>query len=600
MQTKNYIVALKKDVDYAQFWTEIESQTTGIEYIPDRAVHIDNNRDAFRRICQYALTDAEADLLRQDPRVAGVELPLSQRTDIKVVPHTIQTDNFNKPPASGSSAASGGTHVNWGLIRHSNATNVYGTSDTTSLNYEYVLNGVGVDMVITDSGIDASHPEFQYPDSVLTRVQFVDWANYVPALSSMANPYEDPDGHGTHVCGIAAGKTYGWAKNSLIYSLVATGVDAADPMDMFDAIKQWHEAKGATGMPTVMNMSWGYAYSYSIFDPDPAVATDIFLSLITSVTYRGTTYPGNTNVTNYGVLLDSANPDCVDSFTNGFPARDIPSDVALEELIDSGVIVCRSAGNNSYKIDVPGGLDYDNYITTVFGDLYYQQGSSPWAEDAIVVGSLDATTYSSLEDQKATYSCAGPGVDVYAAGTNILSATTSDPLAFKYAISNVYFLNNNFRQLNIGGTSMASPQIAGISALYLEANQLVDNLASTNSAQVKSWASSVATSTMYAPGNSSSYLNFESTLGGNGLVAYQPYAVNPADAIEVYVGGFRVDTGYTVINLDPVYVKFDEPPPDGIQVTILVRRGVWWYDVAVPDQSLQETDTPAARFLRGG
>ena len=30
---------------------------------------------------------------------------------------------------------------------------------------------------------------------------------------------DDDDGHGTHVAGIATGKTYGWAKNANIYAM---------------------------------------------------------------------------------------------------------------------------------------------------------------------------------------------------------------------------------------------------------------------------------------------------------------------------------------------------------------------------------------------
>ena len=45
------------------------------------------------------------------------------------------------------------------------------------------------------------------------------------------------------------------------------------------------------------------------------------------------------------------------------------------------------------------------------------------------------------------------------------------------------------------------------------------------------------------------------------------------------------------------------PPPDGVEVTILQRRGVTWYAPGVDTPSdgvaLQETNTQAARFLRG-
>jgi hypothetical protein len=47
-------------------------------------------------------------------------------------------------------------------------------------------------------------------------------------------------------------------------------------------------------------------------------------------------------------------------------------------------------------------------------------------------------------------------------------------------------------------------------------------------------------------------------------------------AVEVYVGGIRLTTDlYTVTNQAPVSVTLDEAPIDGVNVTILVRRGTW-------------------------
>lgn len=70
-------------------------------------------------------------------------------------------------------------------------------------------------------------------------------------------------------------------------------------------------------------------------------------------------------------------------------------------------------------------------------------------------------------------------------------------------------------------------------------------------------------------------------------------------AVEVYVGGLRVTSGYDIVNDNPVSIVFDTAPPQGEEVTILVRRGVDWYNPATPDAPLQDTDTAPARFLRG-
>jgi len=74
-------------------------------------------------------------------------------------------------------------------------------------------------------------------------------------------------------------------------------------------------------------------------------------------------------------------------------------------------------------------------------------------------------------------------------------------------------------------------------------------------------------------------------------------------AIQVYVGGFRVQTGYTLTSANPATVTFTTAPPKGVDVTILVQRGVTWYapgaSTASNGNPLQITDTVAARFLRG-
>lgn len=551
---RDYIVALKKGVDYDAFWNEIENLSSNDGFVPSRRVEISNNRPGFERICQYYLTDEEAELLKNDPRIAGVDIPIEHRDDVIVSPVSTETQDFTKPTTTTST----GNVVNYGLIRHSNPTNVYGTGTTTGNVYNYVIDGTGVDVVISDSGIQSDHPEFQYVGNATSRVQQINWATYVPALSSMGNAYQDPDGHGTHVAGIAAGKTYGWAKGSQIYSIVATGANSASVADLFEAVKLWHQAK-TNNRPSVLNMSWSVVYPYTSFGSTPTIATNNILANISSVTYQGVAHAGNSSVTNYGVLLNAANTVCLLSVTNGFPYWSSAYNTALEECIDAGVVVCRAAGNNSYKIDIPGGTDYNNYLTyTGIGNIYYHRGPSPTVSNAICVGSLNSTSYSASQDQRIYYSCAGPGVDVYACGNLILSATTSNSSAPSYASSAAYFLNSSYRQLNDTGTSMSSPQIAGISALYLQTNP-GNIFSANNSSNVQSWIVKNSTSTMYSSGNSTSYLDSTSTLGGNAIVAYQAIQgltqVKNASNSWITVANVQVkqNTGWTPVKY--IYVK---------------------------------------------
>jgi hypothetical protein len=110
------------------------------------------------------------------------------------------------------------------------------------------------------------------------------------------------------------------------------------------------------------------------------------------------------------------------------------------------------------------------------------------------------------------------------------------------------------------------------------------------------------------------YQNFiesNSFLGDGTTTVFEATDVNVIDfidstllveAVEVYVGGTRVTAGYSIIYDNPVIVEFDTAPPDGVGITILIRKGKWWYNVATEaqkQQSLQESNNPAARFLRG-
>jgi hypothetical protein len=74
-------------------------------------------------------------------------------------------------------------------------------------------------------------------------------------------------------------------------------------------------------------------------------------------------------------------------------------------------------------------------------------------------------------------------------------------------------------------------------------------------------------------------------------------------AVEVYVGGTRQTSGYTITVENPVHVTFAIPPTVGSAVAILVRRGVTWYNPGPNSASdgvpLQETINPGALFLQG-
>jgi subtilisin family serine protease len=449
---REYNVILKKDIDYDVFWNDIESDTDGGKlYIPNRAVQYTNERPTSLRQCWYLLTDDEAEQLKLDDRVFDVEIPPEHRTDIQIGLNAIQTGDFTK------TTSDSGVFLNWGMIRCNSTTNVYSTSTTTNLNYNYTLTGDGVDVIIQDSGLQVDHPEFN-DENGNSRVQQINWfTESGVAGTQSANHYRDYDGHGTHVASTAAGLTYGWAKKARIYSVKVEGLEGSGDnggisvTNCFDVIKGWHNNKSndpKTGVkrPTVVNMSWGYGTS---------------IGTVSSVTYRGSTIssPSDTALANsYGLMG-------VNSFNRRAPVRISSVDTDIQEMLDAGIVVCIAAGNGSHKIDIVGGTDYNNNFNNGSTN-YYHRGSSPFDDDALMVGNVDSTVYSAGQDQKATSSETGPGVTIYAPGTDIMGACSTTN-AFT---DEPYYLNSSYRQMNISGTSMASPQVAGVCALMLEAN----------------------------------------------------------------------------------------------------------------------------------
>jgi|LauGreDrversion4_2_1035121.scaffolds.fasta_scaffold20468_2 subtilisin family serine protease len=494
---REYNVILRKGVDYDEFWNDIESDTDGGKlYIPNRKVEFTNERAASLRQCWYLLTDEEAEKLKLDDRVFDVEIPPEYRDDIQIGLRAIQTGDFTK------TTSDSGVYLNWGMIRCNSTTNVYGSGTTTNLNYNYTLTGEGVDIVIQDSGIEVNHPEF-LDEFGNNRVQQIDWSGYqFPAtFTQNANHYRDYDGHGTHVASTAAGLTYGWAKKARIYSQKLSGLEGSGDSGTgisatyaFDAIKAWHNNK-AGSRPTVVNMSWGY---YTTF------------ATLTEINYRGTSYTGTSIDTNAERINNFGLMTAASSVSN---IRISSVDTDIQEMIDAGIVVCIAAGNRSHKIDVPSGTDYNNYYNDGSGATYYHRGSSPYDDEAFMVGNIDSTVYDTNNDQKSTSSETGPGVTIYAPGTNIMGACST----INAFTDEPYYLNSSYRQMNISGTSMASPQVAGVCALFLEANPRL------TPAQLKSAILANAGTAIYDTGVNNDWTNYRSLKGGTLKVLYNKF-----------------------------------------------------------------------------
>jgi len=516
MSEKEYTVIVKRGINLDEVETELTA-STGSGPIPNRTVDIANKRPGSRRQTHFMLTDEEAQLLKNDPRILDVEIPPDQRTDIQIGLKSTQLSNFTKPTTLDSNQ-----YVNWGMKRTVMPTNLYGNSTVTNNRYEYALQGRGIDLVVQDSGLEPTHPDFQSADGT-NRYQYIDWYQESGLVGTQSpNYHRDFDGHGTLCASIVAGKTYGFAKEANIYSMKIAGLEGTgdsgtgiSPTNCFDAIRLWHEAKPidpATGYkrPTIINASWGY-FSQLVGDP-------------TSGSYRGTGWVYGVDYTNDATLWTGTGivVPLIGS-TRFLPLRVSSIDADVEDAIDSGIHVFIAAGNDYYKGDVSTGPDYNNTVVYGASTYFYHRGSSPHSDEAFVVGNINTNTYDDNgvdKDRTASSSSRGPRVNIWAPGTNIVAATST--------INNnsdaAYPLNESFRIAINSGTSFAAPQVCGVAGLHLEAQP------GATPAQLKTKIEADAKPLMYDTASDTDYTQFTTSLmGASDKILFSRYARQPVE-----------------------------------------------------------------------
>lgn len=492
-------------------WDDLLSDSDTPDTVPDRVVEVADERPINPRNTSYWLTEEEAEKLRQDPRVIDVQ-PVQ---DFPIRNYAFQTATFSKDTEQT------GPKANWGLLRHANFTNVFGNSlQDPGGTYDYVLDGTGVDVVVIDSGVQIDHPEFRQAGSLASRFNPIDWFAASGISGTMPDGfYQDYDGHGTHVAATVAGLTFGWAKNARIYSIKLEDLKAPrDPGNgfsvatAFDVLLGWHNNK-TNGRPTVVVNSWGYGIFYRADLEFFSFGLDEFSTLygINGGVYRGTPWSGSTLDPNKGHRGALIAPD-----TYFYPFRVAAVDADIQTCTEAGILFCNAAGNNFMKIDVVGGADHNNYINTDFGFYFYHRGGSPSVQgvDGFSVGSVDHTVAQPGNlDRKSSFSNSGPGVNIYAAGSRIMSAMSQvndDNSSYPY------FGNSSYKQQLLSGTSMAAPQIAGIAALVFQMHP------DWTPRQVVDFIRYKSIDVMYSSGLDNDYTNDYSVVGGDPKIVYVP------------------------------------------------------------------------------
>lgn len=466
---KEYVVTLKNFDDLDNFYDDMET-SGGSCHIPDREVCCYNRRPISRNT-GYLLSNEEVDNLRNDSRVLDIT-PQEILDNVLIKPTWSQTStDWDKSEIAAS------TNRNWGLYRCINGSQVsnWGSDGTVDVSGTITTtsSGKNVDVVIVDGHLDPSHPEFAKNSDGTggSRVIQYNWYQHNSELGLGANgTYIYPtgssllnadDNHGMHVAGTVAGNTQGWARDANIYNISPYSTNPNSLVNsntIFDYIRVWHNKKSinpSTGRknPTIINNSWATLYSglYALQR-----------SNITSITYRGTTYTSpftNSQLRAYGIVkFTSTTVDCM-----GYIISRI---VDVEDAVDNGIIFVGGSANESTKIDVSGGNDYNNYITHSGFNYYYHRGS--WNSAAarpgvggqklsICVGAMNSTNV----EIKASFSNCGPRVDIYSPGVNIISSLHSN-----YTTND--FRNSSYKIGKFSGTSMASPQVCGVLACLLE------------------------------------------------------------------------------------------------------------------------------------
>ena len=424
MTLKRYTLSVASPEDWAKIHGAliVDSNEDGI---PDRKITCTDEKTVSPTRGTYELTEEEAEEIGKHHRVKWIELSLKDNPESFPKPQPVANrwstapkvyrdlSSPNGPPVTNPTSAEL-NRTNWAVHRVGVKTvgDVWGGSTGEiapiyrNVNYNY--DGKDVDIVIQDSGVLQSHPEFldengvsRVKDIVLDGPYYIDpdwftsnnftytkadgstgiatdkaitwWENAnersgtyigVPVVTIPSMYTADravgvgstghsaiTNGHGTACAGLAAGKNFGLAFKAAIWNMPcvadAVGMDIETSYDLIKLFHQYKPSNPTLGVksPTVVNGSWGYQAAIAV-NSNTIVYRFAGASGYISMPLTTPTDPADIND-----LLAGLNNQVLGAYRSWTTSsRSNATDEAGKEMMDAGVIFVTAAGNNNQRI----------------------------------------------------------------------------------------------------------------------------------------------------------------------------------------------------------------------------------------------------------
>ena len=503
MSEKIYVVTLHNKEDLEGFYDDMK----------DNGFRLNLKRPISRNT-HYWMTDEQAEELKQDPRVWDVDL---RPEDKGIYPKKCATskDEVFFRNLEGTFWKDGGISTAndfpWGLSHTADSVGVhrgkgqFGSSGGTynqhpaqivSDMYEGAWgDGRHVDIVVCDDPVSSGCAEwmgfqetrfvpYQWFNELNTEVASIDDDGQTLPTGNVTyhTNATNPEYHGTHVAGTCAGQYYGLANEANIYALQILGTmpsgQTLQPLLLYDYLRAFHRKKPinpVTGYknPTISNHSWGYSTETSLEAEFPA---GIAIGNVVEVNYQGVQY-NSSNPNPSGWTMAGLETDfgiAPNKWSIPVTLTSVNADV--EDAIEDGIVIVCAAGNDNFHVVPQGDANYNNFV--IFqgynsnAPIYFNRGMSPAsAPNAIMVGSLG----SDAAFKRSTFTNFGPRIDVFAPGSNILSAW-GNPAVITGPSAGAGFVDSKYPGGGnwiwpISGTSMASPLIASVAAMVASARR---------------------------------------------------------------------------------------------------------------------------------